>query len=307
MLLCDVGGTHARFAKYESKGEYSNFKKYRLNDFESFEGIVGTYYKDTNSKFETARFACARTPVDGRIQYKRHAGDPDFEINFNDTQSHFGWSDLSVLNDLSAGAYGLTLLGNDDTHVVLSNTEKPWNDSRLLISVGTGVGHSGIHNGNILDAPGGHWFPITVTEEHRKVEKFIRSKKDENFTLIMEDFVSGHGLRSVAECTSAFPNDDMTPDEFLRELKNNPDAIRLFFEFLGIYANTFTAMTGFYGGIYLTGGVIDNLIKHDLVNWEAFESYFRPAMVHGVTHRLESASVNYVLHDELPLLGLTNF
>lgn len=306
ILLCDFGGTHARFAKYESKGQYSDFKKYRLNDFESFEDIIAIYMDDCGHNFTGARFASARAAIDGVIHYRRHAGDPIYQINFNKIKDDFNWGDLIILNDLTAGAHGLPLLKPDDSKIILNNDEPPWNNFHSLISVGTGIGYSGNINGQILETPGGHWLPITVTEEHRKIEKFIRRKKDENFALIMEDFISGHGLRAIAGYTSAFPNDDMSPTEFMQDLKHNPDAIRLFFEFLGIYANTVTAITGFYGGLFLTGGVIDNLVKNDLTNWDAFESYFRPKMVQSVNHRLNGTSVSYILNDELPLLGLTS-
>ena len=304
-LLCDMGGTHARFARYESMGEYSHFKKYRLNDFNAFEDIVQKYHDDTGLKFDTARFSVARTPMNGVIEYARSAGDPDYIIDFNVVEKQFGWADAVYLNDLEAAAHGANILKSDQIKTILESKGDIWNNHKIIISVGTGVGHAGIFDDKIMRTTGGHFLPITVTEDHRKIEKFIRRKKDADFSLIMEDFVSGHGLRSIAEYTSAFPNDDMSPQEFMQDLKNNPDAIRLFFEFLGLYAHNITSATGFYGGIYLTGGVIDSLIKHDLVNWNAFETYFRPAMVSVVQQRLNGTSMNYILHDELPLLGLT--
>jgi len=306
ILLCDMGGTHARFAKYVSKGTYSDFKKYRLNDFKSFSDIIEKYIAQVGQSFQTARFACARAPVDGVIQYKRHAGDPDYLIDFNAIKTQFLWDDLTVLNDLSAGAYGLPLLSDTQTKIILKNNVQPWNDRKIIISVGTGVGHSGVHNNQILDTPGGHYFPPIITDEHKRLESFIRNNKDKNFALIIEDFVSGHGLRSITEFISNKSNNDLKPDEFINHLKHYPDAIRLFFEFLGIHANTITAATGYYGGVYLAGGVIDNLIINNLTDWKAFEKYFRPALVQSMTHRLNGTSVSYVTHDELPLLGLTS-
>lgn len=304
-LLCDMGGTHARFAKLVSQGQYSGFKKYRLNDFESFDDIVQTYMDDTNSVFTSAKFAVARTPIKGRIEYSRHAGDPDYVIDFNHTQKQFEWRDVAVLNDLEAGAYGAKIITNDQLQTVIKSNGESWNDNKALISVGTGVGHAGIFNDDIMRTSGGHWLPVTVTDDHRKIEKFMRKKKDKNLSLIMEDFVSGRGLRMIAEYVSAFPNDDLTPEDFMQDLKNHPDAVRLFFEFLGLYAHNIVSVTGFYGGVYLTGGVIDNLIKNNLADWGAFETYFRPPMLSVVNARLNSTTVSYVLHDELPLLGLT--
>lgn len=306
ILLCDMGGTHARFAQHESQGVYSNFKKYRLRDFQSFEDIIQFYMDDTGLEFSDARFSLARTPMNGRIEYARHAGDPEYIIDFNLIEEKFNWSKPQYLNDLEAAAHGVKHLDNNQTETVLGAQGEKWNDNKIVISVGTGVGHAGIFNNQIIRTTGGHWLPITVTEEQRKIESFIRKKKDKSFALIMEDFVSGRGLRDIAEATSGQSNESLSPSNFMQNLKNNPDAIRLFFELLGLYAHNIVSITGFYGGVYLTGGVIDNLIKNNLIDWSAFEKYFRPDMVDGVTHRLDSTQISYVLHDELPLLGLTS-
>ncbi len=305
ILLCDIGGTHARFARLESKEHYSDFKKYRLNEFAAFPDIVQKYHKDIGLPFASARFSVARTPFNKRIEYQRHAGDPDYVIDFNIVEGQFGWTDVPYLNDLEAAAHGLKVINADQMDIVIPATGDTWNDHKILISVGTGIGHAGIFADFMMRTCGGHFLPITVTDDHRKIEKFIRKQKDASQALIMEDFVSGRGLRAITEYVSAFPNDDMTPDEFLNDLKNHPDAVRIFFEFLGIYAHNIVCVTGAYGGVYLTGGVIDHLIDHDLTDWAAFETYFRPGMVQVVADRLSATPVSYVLHNELPLLGLT--
>jgi len=305
ILLCDTGGTHARFAKYEQCGEYSHFKKYRLNDYNAYEDIIQNYLDDVKMPFDHALFSMARTPVNGVIEYQRDAGDPDYKIDFNKVEKKFSWPKLQVFNDLEAAAMGLVALDDKQTQIILPASGDIWNDHKIIISVGTGVGHAGIMDGQIMRTTGGHWLPVTVTKEHRDVEHFIRSSKDKNLSLIMEDFVSGRGLRAIVEYCSGVSNDDVSPQDFMEDLKNHPDAIRLFFEFLGSYAHNIVSVTGFYGGVYLTGGVVDNLVKHTLTNWNAFETYFRPPMVSVVNDRLNSTAAHYVLHNELPLLGLT--
>lgn len=305
ILLCDMGGTHARFAKFISEGEYSNFQKYRLNDFDSIEEIIQKYIYASGVEFNDARFAVARTPRDGVISYKRFAGDPDYIIDFNKIKKHFLWSNMNLLNDLEAGAYGTKCITDGQIETVIPSKGNKWNDNKILISVGTGVGHACITNNEILKTGGGHFLPVTVTKEHRDLEQFISNKKGGDAGIIMEDFVSGRGLRMMSEFISGKSNDELSPHEFMEDLKNYPQAVRLFFEFLGLHAHTLVCVTGFYGGVYLTGGVIDNLIKNGLVNWNAFEQYFAYEKMSGVLDRLQSVSINYVLHDELPLLGLT--
>lgn len=305
ILICDLGGTHARFAKFETVGAYSNFKRYLLRDFKSFEDIVQKYHDETGLVFDLARFSVARTPVNGRIEYQRHAGDPDYVIDFNIVESQFGWTDVPYLNDLEAAAHGLSVLNKKDIQTVIEPKGQRWNDNKIIISVGTGVGHAGILNGQIMRTAGGHFLPVTVTENQRKIESFIRRKKDKDFSLIMEDFVSGRGLRMIGEYMMGISNDDLTPDEFMQDLKNHPDVVSIFFEFLGLYAHMVTNVSGMYGGVYLTGGVIDNLLNHGLTDWDAFHTFFKSKMVSVVEDRLNRCPIHYVLNDELPLLGLT--
>lgn len=300
-----MGGTHARFANLVSKGEYSDFKKYRLNDFDSFSAIIEKYMNDCGLNFTTARFAVARTIIDGLISYKRFAGDPDYIIDFPAIEKQFSWHKGIYLNDLAAAAHGVCALTSDHVRTVIPAIKPQWNTHKVIVSVGTGVGHAGILEGQILETPGGHFLPITVTEEHHAVEQFIRGKKDPSLSLIMEDFVSARGLRMITEYISKQPNDTLSPDDFITHLKNHPDAVRLFFECLGMHAHNLISVMGFYGGVYIAGGVIDHLLENDLADWAAFEKYFRPNMVSVVNDRLQGCPVHYVLHTELPLLGLT--
>jgi glucokinase len=306
ILLCDMGGTHARFAKLAQHGKYTDFKKYKLHDFPSFEDIVHAYIDETNFVFQNARFAVARTPQNGVISYKRFAGDPDYTIDFNTIKKQFGWNELTILNDLEAGAHGACVLDKTQSQILIPSKTDKINDHKILISVGTGVGHAGIMNGQILRTAGGHFFPVTVTSQHRKFESFIRARKGDELALIMEDFVSARGLRMITEYVSGKKNDSMSNAEFMIHLKEYPDATHLFFEFLGLHAQNLVSVMGFYGGVYVNGGVIDYLIKYDLADWDAFAKFLRPSDMTSVLYRLQSAPVHYVIHDELPLLGLAS-
>ena len=305
ILLCDMGGTHARFARLDGHGAYSQFEKYKLNEFSAFGDIIQTYMDDTGLSFSKARFAVARQPENGVITYKRFAGDPDYEINFPALERQFGWFDCIYLNDLEAAAHGANALQADQMQEVVPATKTPVTENKVVISVGTGVGHAGIYGRDILKTAGGHYLPVTVTEEQRKVEAFIRDRKDASLSLIMEDFVSARGLKMITEYITGQSVDDLSDEALFETLKSQPHAIRLFFEFLGLHAHNLVSVFGFYGGLYLAGGVIDHLVKHNLTDWNAFTAYFKPPMLQTIHDRMDGCAVNYVLHDELPLLGLT--
>lgn len=304
ILLCDMGGTHARFARMTASGYYADFKKYRLDAFQSFNDIVRAYCEDTGAIFDAARFAVARTPVNGVISYKRFAGDPDYHIDFNEMESVFGWNDVQYFNDLEAGAYGTMALTDAQKRCVITASGQSRYGGQTLISVGTGVGHACIRNGTVFPTHGGHMLPVTASDEHRAFADFIRMGKDADLSLIIEDFVSARGLLTAYQFISG-DQSDKEGEALFECLASNREAVRLFFEFLGIHAHMIVSCTGFYGNVFLAGGVIDQLVHYGLCDWSAFEKYFRPAMVSVVKDSLNATSVDYVLHDELPLLGLT--
>ena len=304
-LLCDIGGTHARFARLSEIGAYDNFKKYKLNEFDAFEDIIRNYLDDSGLTFTAARFAAAREAVNGVIAYKRSIYDPDYEINFPALQKNFQWNECRHLLDLEAGGMGLRALHANQSKTVIPNTKAPLNDNPVLISVGTGIAHALVSSQSVSRSTDGHFLPITVTDEHRKVEAYIRKRKDKNLSLIMEDFVSGRGLRMITTSVSGVNCEGMNNDDFVKHLHMNPDAVRLFFEFLGLYAHNVITVSGHYGGLFLTGGVIDRLVENNLTDWDAFHACFNPSMLPVVKDRLSSVAIHYLLHDELPLLGLT--
>jgi glucokinase len=309
-LLCDIGGTHARFARLRDKGRYADFKKYRLNEFERFEDIVQNYIDDTGLAFNEARFAAAKTVVNGVISYKRTSIDPDYDINFPALQSHFKWEKLLQLDDMvpaMAGALYLNAERRGDLNIVVPSSSDQWNDHKIVMSIGTGLGLSHAMNGVPFVTPGGHFLPLTVTQEQREIESFIRKNKNPELSLIMEDFVSLGGLRMIDAYYTGHIDTKSGADDFMLSLKSRPDVPRLFFEFLGLAAHMVVGATGFYGGLFLTGGVLDHLVRAGIAHWDAFEAYFRVPLIPVMNDRFNSVPVHYVLHDELPLLGLTTF
>lgn len=308
ILLCDIGGTHARFARLVKAGEYDNFRKYHLKSFDDFPHIISTYIKESELTFSSARFAAAKTPVNGIISYKRTSHDPDYEINFPVIREHFKWDNLLHLDDMQPALMGAIYLNNnkpDQLSTVIEAREAAWNANTILLSIGTGLGYAHAKDGEPFCTPGGHILPLTVTAEHREVEAFIRSHKDPSQSLIMEDFVSLGGLKMIDSFVNGKIDTDPSVENFMARLNETPNVSRLFFEFFGLYAHMVTCCTGFYGGMFLTGGVLDHLIKHDLADWDAFKTYFSPPMLPVVNARLNSVSVHYLTHDEMPLLGLT--
>lgn len=305
ILLADIGGTHARLAVLDTSGTYKKFQKYRLDEFSAFSEIIHTYQLDAGATFKSARFSMARTPVDRVISYKRFAGDPDYKIDFNELEKEFGWSPLLIFNDLEAAAMGLSVLPADSADLVVSPQGGRENAAKVLVSVGTGVGHAYVAPQGIFKTHGGHFIPPLLNDRHHAFMRFVAGKKADGLSLIAEDFVSSRGLVMAAEFVTGRNYGDAFSPDLRQALRAYPEITRLFFQALGVHAHILVSATGFYGGVYITGGVIDHLVDGDFADWQAFQEGFYNKMVSVVDRSLRSTPVYYVRERELPLLGLS--
>lgn len=337
ILLCDIGGTHGRFALMPSKigqgidqkidsakkGDvFQGLKKYKLHDFKTFPDLITTYLTQVglreNDIFEM-RLSLARLPVDGKISVKRSAADPDYAIDLNNLPWDIGRT-LHHYNDLEAAAYGLNAI-DDAVHldnVVPRRAEGNWSSNAILIAIGTGVGHALIHRDEktrdikqVFKTTGGHIPFGSPDPTHNQFFQFIQDHKSAETPpyFIAEDVISGRGLRMAAAFISGKSVKNcqaMSDDEFIELLKETPKISALFFELLGRYVFTLVGGSGFYGGVYINGGVIDALTHHGLADWQSFETGYRPdGLYPTVIDRLNCTPVSYVREENLPLYGLT--
>ena len=267
--------------------------------------MVDAFYNICSSPPQHARFATARLPENGRISYKRFAGDPDFLIDFDALKNHHSWSSTFIYNDLEAAAYCLPSLKQTQLMTIKDLQQSPENNHKILIAIGTGVGHAACTDKGVFKTMGGHYQPVLVTDEHHLIAQKMQHKKGKNDLLIMEDFLSSKGLIHLIEIIS---NQNISPEhhkDLTPILMSYPDAGRLFFEFLGLHMQIIASATGFYGGIYISGGVIDHLVAQNLAQWDHMIKYFIPDLLPVVKNALDKAPIFYVKETELPLLGLT--
>ncbi len=281
IVLADLGGTHLRLSKDGGK----TIQKFRISEYPSFEAALDSFAPDRGHLY----LASAITPLEGIIEDKRFGDTPHWRIDLK------ALGNVTVLNDLEAAAYGLAILPEDKATIILAPTEPQRHfdcPPKLLIGVGTGIGHAYLFEKPgikpfVQRTHGGHVPAFGVTAEHQEVidaaRKYQKNKRD----LIMENLVGGNGLWAM---DAALGKDR---------------AIRLFWEFLGLYCNMLVGGTGAYGGVYLSGGVIDDMIENSAVDAKTFRDYFIRPMVDVVVESLSSVPVYYCSDINLPILGLS--
>ncbi len=282
-VLADLGGTHLRLSKDGGK----TIQKYKIADFPSLETVLTDFAPDISELY----LASAITPLNGIIEDKRFSKDSHWRIDINALPV----KKTVVLNDLEAAAYGLAVLPKDQAQLLLPASEPQLHfqsPPKLLIGLGTGVGHAYLFErpGSkpfVQRTHGGHVPAFAVTPAQQDIITLLSTKQKLGRDFIMENIIGGNGLWVLG-------------DEVGKE-----SAIKFFWEFLGLYCNMLVTGAGAYGGVYLTGGIMDDMIEENAIDAEIFKDYFIRPMVDVVVESLSSVPVYYCRDVNLPILGLS--
>lgn len=288
IVLADLGGTHLRLARLGQP----DVAKFKITDYAAIESVL----RDFAPEIEALYLAAAIHPRGGVIEDCRFSDTSHWRIDLAELETALGLKRLSVLNDLEAACYGLSKLTGVDLETILrptADTPHLEHPPSLLVGIGTGIGHAFMlqkpgHAPFVQRSHGGHMPALSLTAEQAAIVEKLGAKKTGR-DLVVEDIVSGTGYAALLSLT------------------DEDTALRLFWEFLGLYCNMLVSVTGAYGGVYLTGGVMDEMFAVGKVDGPAFARNFIPRMVPVVVESLSSTPVYYVREKNLPIVGLSMF
>ncbi len=288
VVLADLGGTHLRLASARTPHDIQKFK---IADYSNLETLLKQHVPDISSLY----LASAIHPRNGLIEDKRFGDKSHWLINLSDLKKNLSLQTLSVLNDLEAATYGLSVLGEQDLIPLAAARRKDTHfDSppKILIGIGTGIGHAFLFEKQgqapmVQRSHGGHLPVMALSAHQRDIVKQLEAVNNRGRDLIVEDIVSGYGFSN------------------LLNIMSEENAVRMFWEFLGLYCNALVSVSGAYGGVYLTGGLSDEFFLKGKTNPVAFENYFRRPMVPVVVESLAATPVYYVRQPNMPITGLS--
>lgn len=288
IVLADLGGTHLRLARLD---DAQSIVKYKIANFPSLESVLQDFAPDISGLY----LASAITPLNDIIEDKRFSGDSHWRIDLNALKQSL--KTLKVLNDLEAAAYGLAAVALDQMTTLLPATVAQIHfdaPPKLLIGIGTGIGHAFLFEKKgakpfVQRTHGGHIPAYGITQEQRDVIDLLQSHNKLPRDLIMENIIGGKGLWTLGD------------------LIGKDKALKFFWEFLGLYCNNLVSTCGAYGGVYLTGGIMDDMAEEKSIDAESFGRYYRRPMVDVVVEGLAATPVYYCHEVNLPILGLSIF
>ena len=263
-LIADIGATWARMALEVAPGVFKQVERLRCAEFASFDEALSRYLKALDApRIEHAAIAVA-TPVDG--DQVRMTNSP-WHFSIEASRQQLGLDTLVVVNDFSALAMALPLLGEGQTRQIGKGRGQ---DARViaLIGAGSGLGMSGLIPADgawlSLGSEGGHSSFSPRDEREFEVWRFA----SERFGHVsFERLLSGPGLRLIHEALClkhGERTENLSAPQISRRAIDASDArcveaLDVFCAVLGTAASNLAVTLGALGGIFIGGSIVPKL------------------------------------------------
>jgi glucokinase len=276
-LVADIGGTNARFARVGADGRPYAERSLPGADFPGLAAAAMAYLDATGGPRPIRAAVAVATPVTGDwIQFTNS----DWSFSTEAARRELGLERLTILNDFTALALALPLLGPDERRAVGGGAAVP--EAPIgLIGPGTGLGVSGlVWSGERwipLQTEGGHVTFSAANDREWAIGRILQRKFGH---VSPERVLAGPGwvdvYKALAELDGWSP-EDLTPGEITeRALAGTcPHCLEvqeIFCGALGTAAGNLAITLGARGGVYIGGGIVPRL--GDFFDRSAFRARF---------------------------------
>jgi len=303
-LVSDIGGTNARFALVPSGSvKPVQEKNLRCADFPGPVEATRHYLSLVGRPPVREAAIDVATGITG--DYVQLTNGP-WAFSIEQTRRSLGLDRLHVINDFTALALGVPLLGPDEKRQV--GPGEPVPETAIgVIGAGTGLGVSGLlpFRGRwiAVQGEGGHTSFSPMTTHEDAVLQAARMRYGGHVST--ERLVSGPGLKTLYETVCqlegqapvALEPAQVTERALAGSDRQCSEALELFCAMLGTAAANLAAILGARGGVYIGGGIVPKL--GDYLERSGFRRRFEDK---GRFRAYVSAIPTYVILAETPAL-----
>jgi glucokinase len=314
VLAGDIGGTNTRLALFRVTRPHFRpimEKTFKSRDYQGFEGVLREFLKGKR-EIKAACFGVAGPVIDGKVTATNLPWHVDCEL----LQKELSLERLTLINDLVANAYGISVLKKADYTIL--NPGKVKKGNAVLISSGTGLGEAILFWNGKQHIPsaseGGHVEFGPRNELETKLFQYLFNRFGH---VSYERVLSGTGLGHIYQFLRDSRRFGREPKWLSREMKQEDSAAvisktaelkrsRLCGKALDMFASIYGAAAGnlalqvmAVGGVYVGGGIAPKIIwkLKDGTFMEAFKNKGRLSEI--VAH----IPVKVIINDRAALLG----
>lgn len=292
-VIADIGGTNARFALVDHNRTISQITKLPVKDYPNFEDALADFFAkiNLNEQPEHILIDVAGPVTSDYFEFTNS----HWSFSITDIKEKFNLKYFNAVNDFAAIGLSLPYF---TSHDLLEVNKKPALRTGPKIAIGPGTGLGVVftipHQKEwvLVPSEGGHITMPAENEDEAQILAYLRQKYSQyKGHVSAERVISGHGLENIYEALWAlnFPQEPFSPlkaPEIAQKALEGSDELCLksvhqMCSFLGSVAGSLSLATLAYGGVYIAGGIIPQILpifeKSDFI--ERFEDKGRQSAV----------------------------
>ena len=312
LLAGDVGGTNTRLGLYERghlRPELRTTRTYGTSAFPDLESMIARFCEDSGivaSTIRAAAFGVAGPVLDNTVDLTNAA----WFIDGARVARTLGLDRVTLLNDLQAMAWGITVLEASEMVTLQAGTFDPRGNA-ALIAPGTGLGQALLHRvgDRLIPSPseGGH--ADLAPRTPREVELLFAITAGFGRASV-EHVLSGPGLVNLCRfthperCAAVDPDAPDAPARLTASAMAGGcpacvEALTLFVDLLGAESGNLALRSVSTAGLYVGGGIPPKILPW-LQDGRFMTSFLAKA---PADHLVARIPVRVVLHPDPGLLG----
>jgi glucokinase len=295
-LAGDIGGTKTLLRCVDGGGACVVEGRYDSGSYETFDDLLREFVERIPGMVDAACFAVAG-PVYGGHATVTNVG---WELEEEALARDFSLGRVSLINDFSAIALGVPLLGERDLLSLHRGDRDPEAPIGIL-GAGTGLGqaivtrYGGSHQ--VIATEGGHGDFAPQDEEQTRL--FLHLHRIYGH-VSWERVVSGMGLVNIF---TFLGGEELTPAE-IADLADNGDpraehAFELFVDTYGAEAGNMALRVLARGGVYLAGGIAAKNVER-FTDGRFVEAFLRKGRFREL---MESIPVDLIVNEDVGVIG----
>lgn len=320
LLAADIGGTKSDLAIIDlaQKPDIPPLrrKRYRNKEFENFNTILIDFLAGS----ETPPYGCFGVAAVVR-QGTAELTNLDWVLRERQLQDDFGFTEVRLINDLTAVCSGLPCLQGEDL-LTIQQGEAEEHGVRAVIAPGTGLGEGFLIEQESRLFPqgseGGHCDFAPLDQEQTELLAYLQKKHG---AVSYELLCSGLGIPNIFDflASTTIPRDparfseiteadDRTPPIIEGALGAEPcplcaKTLSLFLAILGAEAGNLALKTYCTGGLFIGGGILPRI--SDRISFDSFLHNFQNK--EKMEALMESIPVSLILKNDVALLGTSSY